>query len=1035
MRNRIAYNKLIRDRIPEIIQHAGKKADIQPIGGDKLKEALGQKILEEAFELYNEWQQGDKENILKESADLLEIVLAALKQYDLSFDDLKEKQNERANQRGTFQKNLFLKQVYSGTFADHLPLDFEKDELLQYNSSMLKRHDQPCLIFNPKDSKKLIKTLHSELEISVEVRIASAFYSPGQSNLLITELDRFLRKGGQLKAIFSTMGHITHPEHLSHFQKHLPKSELRIFHPPEIPFDQTPPNFHVKTWLFRHGDGSGAMLIGSSNFTQAGFHRNVEWNYFTPLEINLMQPSETLGATDDGEEDRQNNDELESISNRLKEDEKKSHANQCSHFENAIQVFDRIWQNDSVPLSNDFLRAYQIRFQKHRPARMEAGDSPSEKFNPDITTIFESVTPWGESSILKQRVKKEITPNAAQKLALEKLVSFRDQKIDRAAVIAATGIGKTVLSALDFKQSQYRTVLFIAHREKIVMDAMKTFREILNEPNFGQLLGGGHIPEGSGDSTFAMIQTISRTTHMTGLAPEAFEYIVIDEFHHSEATTYQKILDYFRPKFLLGLTATPERMDGRNVLAYCDYNVACDIRLMDAIQHGWLTPFQYFAIYDETDYEKITWRGSRYDEAQLEAALNQDTRTKIVAKNLKKYLPSFGKIKALAFCSSVSHAIYTAKHLSEDHAIPAMALHGGSSHQEREDTISSLQRESDPLNVICTVDIFNEGVDIPEITHVLLLRPTLSFTLFLQQLGRGLRLSPDKSFLVVLDFIGNFRKVHIAPLALCGCTTIESFVSEKKFGRIRSRISNLNDALNDLLPAACHLSADIEVKQLWEKDLKQVFLGAMSLAERLKLIYHDIKADLELDRPLNLLDLLSNAYDIDPGLYLKSEPFGSWLKARLYCDKESCAEEEHQLIDTSGEEFLRYLEAGLNPTRSYKMVVIESLLNLGGDVWRIEDIATEFLNWFLRNPQYQKDFSLFDHHSPKEMLPISKVISRLKQMPLDKLSNKTSDCFIMDRKANIFSLKSKYRGYWKQPFFREMVEERISYLLRRYFSV
>jgi superfamily II DNA or RNA helicase len=148
----------------------------------------------------------------------------------------------------------------------------------------------------------------------------------------------------------------------------------------------------------------------------------------------------------------------------------------------------------------------------------------------------------------------------------------------------------------------------------------------------------------------------------------------VDEFHHGEATTYRKVIDYFKPEFLLGLTATPERMDGRNVLRLCDYNIAYEVRLLEAVDRGWLSPFQYFAVYDETDYEKITWRGTHYDEDELTKALSDDNRTAIVAHNLKKYLPSSGKVRALAFCSSVAHALYTAKRLNEDHNIESVCL-------------------------------------------------------------------------------------------------------------------------------------------------------------------------------------------------------------------------------------------------------------------------------------------------------------------------------------------------------------------------
>ena len=336
------------------------------------------------------------------------------------------------------------------------------------------------------------------------------------------------------------------------------------------------------------------------------------------------------------------------------------------------------------------------------------------------------------------------------------------------------------LAVMDFQQSGAFRILFVAHRGTILTTARESFTRVMQNPDFGVILGGGNGMTQTGDAVFAMIQTISRPNHLERFGPDHFDYIVIDEFHHGEAANYRRILDHFMPKFLLGLTATPERMDGRNVLAICDYNLACDIRLMDAVDRSWLSPFQYFAIYDETDYSRIAWRGTRYDEAELSRALETDTRTRIIARNLKKYLPSYGKIKALAFCSSIAHARFTANQLTQKHGLPSLALTGDTPETERRQAIFRIQFEADPLNVICCVDIFNEGIDIPGLTHVLLVRPTLSFTVFLQQLGRGLRLAPQKDFLVVLDFVGNFRKAHVAPLALAGFTSIDQFVDYRE---------------------------------------------------------------------------------------------------------------------------------------------------------------------------------------------------------------------------------------------------------------
>jgi superfamily II DNA or RNA helicase len=395
----------------------------------------------------------------------------------------------------------------------------------------------------------------------------------------------------------------------------------------------------------------------------------------------------------------------------------------------------------------------------------------------------------------------------------------------------------------------------------------------MREPDFGSIPGGGNGRVHDGRAVFAMVQTLGRKKNLRDFAPGAFDYIVIDEFHHGMAASYRRIIDYFQPRFFLGLTATPERMDGRDVLALCDYNIAYEVRLLDAVDRGWLSPFQYFAVYDETDYEQIAWRGTRYDEAELDQALLRDTRTAIIAHNLKKYLPSSGKIKALAFCNTVAHARYTAERLRRDHSIAAVALTGESDDDFRTETISRLRDENDPLEVICTVDIFNEGIDIPELTHVLFLRPTQSFTIFLQQLGRGLRRAPGKNFLVAIDFVGNFRKVHVAPLALAGFTSVEQYAEA-------CRVKGCGE-IGEQIPAGCYLNADTDVQRIWDKEIRRIVEGDSSREERLKALYLEVRGDLGESSP-TLLDFLGNPHDVDPYLFIRS--FGGWLRAKLYCE-------------------------------------------------------------------------------------------------------------------------------------------------------
>jgi len=830
--------------------------------------------------------------------------------------------------------------------------------------------DTPRLFISPDQNRSMLGLLKSELARSNFACFASAFYSPGVTNLLISDFERFTNKGGSLRIILSTMGNITKPEYFTHLQDFLPCVGFRVFHPPEIPLDEDPPNFHVKVYLFRHEDGTGTMLIGSSNFSGAGFLSNIEWNYFSPQEINH--------PFDDG-----------------------------IPFDTALQAFENYWNEQSVDVTEDFISAYQRRWQRKF--------TTAERVEP-LHKIF------NEQKTFTVSKHKKIAPNVPQKEALENLHSLRCEGIRKLAVVAATGIGKTYLAAFDFKQSGFKNILFIAHRENILQNAKNSFGTVMGSSEFGTIMGGGYGLCSGNTSVFAMIQTLSKDNNLQNFAPGAFDYIVVDEFHHSEATSYRKVIDYFRPRFFLGLTATPERMDGRDVLALCDYNIAYEVRLMDAIDRGWLSPFQYFAVYDATDYQQIPWRGIRYDEEELDRALMRDTRTAIVARNLRKYLPSSGKIRALAFCNTVAHARYTADHLQRDHKVEAVSLTGESDALDRVEAIRRLRDENDPLEVICTVDIFNEGIDIPELSHVLFLRPTQSFTIFLQQLGRGLRKAPEKDFLVAIDFVGNFKKAHVAPLALMGFNSADQFVEVHK--------NNLALKIEDQLPQRCYLDADLDVRRIWDKEIRKIVEGGMSREERLKALYLDIRNDLG-DHAPSLLDFLGSPYEVDPYLFIRC--FDGWLRAKLYCDGD-LPENEKRFLGTPGEAFLKHIEMDLKPSRSYKMVVLQVLLELEGTTWQIEDIAGGFLQYYLSHPESQYDYEELARADNSGAFPLTQVVAKLKSMPLHFLSNTEKDAFILDRKLSVFQIKEEYRIYWNDEDFRYLIRERVAFILARYFQ-
>ncbi len=345
-----------------------------------------------------------------------------------------------------------------------------------------------------------------------------------------------------------------------------------------------------------------------------------------------------------------------------------------------------------------------------------------------------------------------------QEAVLDALALERTRGHWKNLVVAATGTGKTVVAALDY--ARYRAegrparLLFVAHRDEILQQSLATYRAALQDGHFGELLVGRHRPL-VGDAVFASIQSL-HAERISKLATDAYDILVIDEFHHAESDSYRRLLEHLRPQLLLGLTATPERADGRSILGWFDGRIAAELRLWDALDQGLLSPFQYFGVHDGTDLSMIDWRSGRYDVDALDRVFTaDDARAKAVLRAVVAHVRIPQKMRALGFCVSVRHARFMAEFFSRNR-IPSRAVHGETPDNERSSALRDLRQGS--VSVLFTVDLFNEGVDLPAVDTVLFLRPTESATVFLQQLGRGLRHADDKACLTVLDFIGNAHR-------------------------------------------------------------------------------------------------------------------------------------------------------------------------------------------------------------------------------------------------------------------------------------
>ena len=358
----------------------------------------------------------------------------------------------------------------------------------------------------------------------------------------------------------------------------------------------------------------------------------------------------------------------------------------------------------------------------------------------------------------------DINPYPYQQEILDRLKAERDIRGHfRNLVVAATGTGKTVISAFDYRRFRSENagkpcrLLFVAHRKEILEQSIKCFRGVLHDPNFGELFVGEHRPD-SLDNLFVSVQTLNSRALTEAVSEDFYDFIIVDEFHHAAAPTYQQLLNYFKPRILLGLTATPERMDGENILRWFDNRIAAEIRLPEAIDRKLLCPFQYFGISDSVDLSDVKWNRGGYERSALSKVYTgNDMRVFLILKQLRKYVTDMDGVKGLGFCVSKEHARYMSDKFNEA-GIASECLTAYSDNEFRRNVSKRLS--DGELRFIFTVDLFNEGVDIPAINTIMFLRPTESLTVFLQQLGRGLRLYDGKECLTVLDFIGQANKKY-----------------------------------------------------------------------------------------------------------------------------------------------------------------------------------------------------------------------------------------------------------------------------------
>lgn len=550
----------------------------------------------------------------------------------------------------------------------------------------------------------LLFPLRQSIKNAESIDLIVSFLMESGVRLLIDELKDAVRRGVPVRILTGNYLGITQPSALYLLRREFGyQIDLRFFNEPER-------SFHAKSYIFHYSDFN-EIYVGSSNVSRSALTDGIEWNY------------------------------------------RFSDRTDPESYQHFYATYEDLYRNHAVIVDDDVLKKYSDSW--HSPAlyrdlrRYDAGSEHSRSGEEEEQASGDVL---GESRPAYGKMIPFYQPRGAQIEALYRLDRSRAEGAQKALVQAATGIGKTYLAAFD--SLPYRRVLFVAHREEILRQAQKSFHNV--RPNDSTSLFNGAHKETKADLIFASVETLGQEKYLNGdyFDPEDFDYIVIDEFHHAVTDWYRRIIDYFHPKFMLGLTATPERMDGRNIYELCDYNVPFELNLRDAINKGYLCPFHYYGIYDATDYSGLHVVRGHYEEKELnEAYIGNTQRYDLIYKQYRKYVSR----RALGFCCSRKHAEDMAREFSERGTASA-AVYSGASGKYAVDRAEAIEKlEQGQIQVIFSVDMFNEGLDVPDVDMVMFLRPTESPVIFLQQLGRGLRLSPGKSYLNVLDFIGNYR--------------------------------------------------------------------------------------------------------------------------------------------------------------------------------------------------------------------------------------------------------------------------------------
>ena len=713
-------------------------------------------------------------------------------------------------------------------------------------------------------------------------------------------------------------------------------------------YNESKRSFHPKAYIF-HREMESEIYIGSSNISRSALTSAIEWNY------------------------------------------RFSNQTDPKNFNLFSETFEDLFTFHSIPIDEEELKRYSKNWKKPAVAKdLEQYEEAEEPFETTIEPLFQ--------------------PRGAQIEALYALKASRLEGAQKALIQAATGIGKTYLAAFD--SADYSHVLFLAHREEILKQAAASFSHVRQSKDYGFFYGKQKDTDKS--VLFASVAALGKKEYLKKdyFQADYFDYIIIDETHHATNDSYQRILAYFKPKFLLGLTATPERMDGKNIYEIYNYHVPYEISLKEAINKGLLVPFHYYGIYDDTDYNGLHLVKGNYTEKELNKTYIGNTRRYNL---IFQYYLKYGSKRALGFCCSKLHAEEMAKEFVK-RGIPSVAVYSnaeGSYSEERSTAIERLRKGE--IRVIFSVDMFNEGVDIPSIDMVLFLRPTEFPIIFLQQLGRGLRKSKGKKYLTVLDFIGNYKKAG----------KVIWLLSEQNQS---NDIVSVNTINNLTFPEDCIVDFELRLIEV----LRELDKQTITIQEQIQNEYFRIK-DLLNGKVPTRMDLFTYMED---RIYLlcichaKENPFRGYLE--YLHQLHELSEEEELFYQNISREFFYLLET-TDMQKSYKMPVLSAFCS--NEIGKTAVTEAEVLKcWkdFYQQGTNWKDLKKGITYPEFQQISDKQHIYNIKRNPI-RFLKESGKGFFVEKDGYLLALREELSTDATQPAFWVHIKDIITYRTMEYY--